>query len=130
MPLTCDDCGKVSQYLLNCYCRSMVCRECRFVLHLAHHGPAEPDRCVICRMTTSEGHMTCSPEHHEAFLMLLEREFGTHKKITRMTTGETFLVPVRDIVEKGVKEHDLDQYPKEVASQPPSAKAGSPSPHQ
>ena len=112
MPLTCDDCGKVADYLLNCYCRSMVCRECRFTGHMGHHSDDSPQRCVVCRLPIKDGHMTCGQEHHETFITLLERQFGTHKKVQRLTTGETFLVPIRDIVEKGVREQDLDQYPR------------------
>jgi hypothetical protein len=39
-------------------------------------------------------------------------QFGEYKKVVRMRTGEAFKVPVRDILEKGLREQDLDQYPK------------------
>jgi len=90
----------------------MVCRECRFTLHMGHHGDDSPSRCVVCRLPIAEGSMTCGPQHHETFVTWLEREFGAYKKVVRLTTGETFLVPIRDIVEKGVNEQDLDSYPR------------------
>jgi hypothetical protein len=40
--------------------------------------------------------------------------YGEFKKIIRISTGEAFKVPVVDIIEKGVKEQELDQYPKWV----------------
>ena len=33
------------------------------------------------------------------------------QKIERMNDGEVFRVPIRDIIERGVKEHELDKYP-------------------
>ena len=37
-------------------------------------------------------------------------EFGEFRKVERMKTGEIFRVPIRDIIEKGVKERELDKY--------------------
>lgn len=39
-------------------------------------------------------------------------EFGEFKKVIRMTTGEAFKVPIRDIIEKGIREQNLDKYPR------------------
>ncbi|MDP2660952.1 MAG: hypothetical protein Q8R28_09510 [Dehalococcoidia bacterium] len=72
--------------------------------------------CIICRAPLPPGRVgsaTCGPTCHEELVAWFEREVGTHKRVTRMTTGETFMVPVRDIIEKGVREEDLDQYPRE-----------------
>ena len=56
--------------------------------------------------------ITCCAACHEAFVGEMEREFGTHKKIVRMRTGEEFRVPVRDMIEVGVREEELDKYPR------------------
>ena len=37
--------------------------------------------------------------------------FGEFKKVVRMRTGVAYKVPSRDILEKGIKEQDLDRYP-------------------
>ena len=58
--------------------------------------------------------VTCSPECLERLVRLSEYKYGAVKKITRLSTGESFRVPVRDIIEKGIKEQELDQYPKWV----------------
>lgn len=42
----------------------------------------------------------------------IEREFGTHKKVT-VVGGKTFLVPTRDILVKGIKAQELEgKYPE------------------
>lgn len=42
----------------------------------------------------------------------IEREFGTHKRVTVMG-GKTFLVPTRDILVKGIKACALEgKYPE------------------
>ncbi len=56
--------------------------------------------------------VTCSDECHDALVADMERQFGTHKKVVRTSTGEVFRVPLRDFVEMGVQERDLDQYPR------------------
>ncbi len=37
--------------------------------------------------------------------------FGEFKKVVRMHTGVAYKVPTRDILEKGIREQDLDRYP-------------------
>ncbi|MBA7709036.1 hypothetical protein ES703_117943 [subsurface metagenome] len=39
-------------------------------------------------------------------------QFGEFKKVARMSTGVAYKVPTRDIIEKGILEQELDQYPK------------------
>ena len=80
-------------------------------MDLKDHFATKPGQCVVCGCSCLPPHLTDSPECHEHLVADLEREFGTHKRVTRMTTGQSFAVPVRDIVEIGVKEEDLDKYP-------------------
>ncbi len=69
--------------------------------------------CWICGNDVNiTGKVTCSQPCHEKLVELLESKFGKFKKIVRMTTGEAFKVPTRDIIEKGIKEQELDKYPK------------------
>jgi hypothetical protein len=56
--------------------------------------------------------LTCSPVCHEEFVKLMIFKYGEFKKISRLRTGESFKVPLRDIIEHGIKEQDLDKYPK------------------
>jgi len=50
--------------------------------------------------------------NREELVKHLIDQFGEFKKVVRMATGEAFKVPTRDIIEKGIREQDLDQYPK------------------
>ena len=56
--------------------------------------------------------LTCSHACHEEYVAHMEREFGTHKRIERTSTGEAFRVPTRTIIETGVNERDLDKFPR------------------
>ena len=56
--------------------------------------------------------ITCSEACHELLVACLEGRFGTHKRCVRMSTGEAFRVPVRTIIEVGIREGDLDKYPR------------------
>ena len=73
--------------------------------------------CVVCRKPIpqyriAEGAFTCGENVcHEAFVTRLERQFGTHKRVIDMKRRKVFLVPVRDMVERTVKQQDLWQYP-------------------
>jgi hypothetical protein len=40
------------------------------------------------------------------------KKIGEFKKVVRIMTGEAFRVPTRDILENGLREQDLDKYPK------------------
>jgi len=52
------------------------------------------------------------PDSREQIISRLIEQFGEFKKIVRMSTGEAFKVPTRDIIEKGIREQELDNYPK------------------
>jgi hypothetical protein len=70
--------------------------------------------CFICGMaySTDVYRTTCGkPECHEKLVQKIIAEYGEFKKVTRMSTGQTFKVPVRDIIEKGIREQELDKYP-------------------
>jgi len=69
--------------------------------------------CIICGKTFEKGReVTCSQVCHDELVNRLMSQFGEYKKVVRMTTGEAFKVPTRDILEKGIREQDLDQYPR------------------
>jgi len=55
--------------------------------------------------------MTCSDECHQELVRCLIAEFGEFKKVVRMSTGIAYRVPTRDIIESGIRDESLDQYP-------------------
>jgi len=72
-------------------------------------------RCLICGGFYHQGRaLTCSESCHEELINRLTARFGEFKEVVRSSTGEVFKVPTKDILEKGVREQDLDRYPRLV----------------
>ncbi len=68
-------------------------------------------RCVICHQLYERGReLTCSDECHEELVNLLG-DSGEFAKVIRLSTGVAYKVPTEDIIEKGLREGNLDQYP-------------------
>ena len=75
--------------------------------------------CAICGEPYFGGRqLTCSDECHDELVSRLLLKYGEFKIVVRMSTGESFKVPTRDIIEKGIREKDLDQYPHVFSSGP------------
>jgi hypothetical protein len=55
---------------------------------------------------------TCSMVCHDKFIIEMQEQFGVEKIIQDMETGKKHKVPVKDIVEKGLKHEDLIKYPQ------------------
>ena len=69
-------------------------------------------RCFVCHQLYDGGReLTCSDECHEELVRRLISEFGEFKKVVRMSTGVSYKVPTRDIIERGIREQALEQYP-------------------
>lgn len=69
--------------------------------------------CVICDTPYFGGRQfTCSDACHDELVRRLIEKYGEFKLVVRASTGEAFKVPTRDIIEKGIQEQELDQYPK------------------
>jgi len=68
--------------------------------------------CVVCGKTYIIGRLyTCSDECHEKLIEKMVQEFGEYKKVVDVETGKTYKVPIRDILEKGLRHKDLINYP-------------------
>jgi len=68
-------------------------------------------KCAVCGVSIPEGRLTCSDDCHEKAVDYIEREFGVYKKVTDDVSGKTYKVPTRDIIEKGLKQPELKNYP-------------------
>lgn len=69
--------------------------------------------CVICgAVYTGSRELTCSQPCHDKLIDYNVAKFGEFKKVVRVSTGEEFKVPTRDILERGIQEQDLDRYPR------------------
>ena len=73
---------------------------------------ADKNICVICDKPTITGRMTCSDSCHKRFIKFCEGQYGVIKKVVDQTTGISYKVPTKDIVEKGLKWEDLTKYPR------------------
>lgn len=60
----------------------------------------------------SVGRLTCSEKCHASFIRMLEKEFGTVKKVTDEATGIDYRIPIKDIVERRLTWQDLTKYPQ------------------
>jgi len=68
--------------------------------------------CIICNTPIhTKGHMTCSQDCHEKFIIFGEKKFGITKKVIDIETGISYRVPTRDIIEQGLTYQDLSKYP-------------------
>jgi hypothetical protein len=68
--------------------------------------------CVICSIPVKvASRMTCSEKCHDEFVKLGEKKFGATKKVVDTTTGVSYSVPTKDIIEKGLAWRDLRNYP-------------------
>jgi len=68
--------------------------------------------CLICHQPYEEGReLTCSDDCHQELVKRLTAKFGEFKKVIRQSTGVAYKVPTRDIIDRGLREQDLDQYP-------------------
>lgn len=69
-------------------------------------------KCFVCEKLYDQGReFTCGGQCHEEMVRRLIAEFGEFKKVVDSTTGTAYRVPTRDIIEKGIRWRDLDQYP-------------------
>lgn len=68
--------------------------------------------CIVCGNICADGQtLTCSQPCHDILADRLVDQFGEFKKVVRTSTGVVYKVPTRDIIEKGIREQDLDRYP-------------------
>jgi hypothetical protein len=63
--------------------------------------------------------ITCSDKCHRNFVNQLIKQFGEFKLVVDQTSGKTYKVPTKEIIEKGLKWRDLSRYPEFVKKEPP-----------
>ena len=68
--------------------------------------------CAVCGRNTPEGQVTCGRGCHEIYVNRLEAEFGKDKKVVDAVTGKAYRVPIRYIVENGLKQTELSSFPE------------------
>ena len=71
----------------------------------------QPRVCSVCGVSIPENRLTCSDDCHEKAVDYIEQLFGVFKKVTDGVSGISYKVPVRDIIELGLTQPDLKNYP-------------------
>ncbi len=66
--------------------------------------------CLICQSFCPPGQVICSEKCHETLNQRLEQEFGTHMKVVDLKTMKAYCVPLRDIVEGGLRRKNLKYF--------------------
>lgn len=56
--------------------------------------------------------ITCSDDCHEKFIVKMLEEHGTYKKVIDQDSGLAYKIPTRLIIEKGLRQQDLMNYPR------------------
>mgnify|MGYP000185601140 CR=1 FL=1 len=68
--------------------------------------------CIICGRSYIIGRQfTCSDKCHEELVNRLTQIFGKYKKIIDAETGRVYKVPIKDILDRGLRYKDLINYP-------------------
>lgn len=72
-----------------------------------------PGRCEMCHSPIPEGSegITCSEKYHNILVQTFETMYGKYKKVTDDVTGKSYKVPIRYIVEHGLKQMELERFP-------------------
>ena len=66
--------------------------------------------CLICQSVGPPGQVICSEKCHETLIQRLEQEFGTRMKVVDLKTLIAYSVPLRDIVEGGLRRKNLKHF--------------------
>ncbi len=73
----------------------------------------EVSKCGICGAPLGSGYkVTCSDDCHEELIHRFEERFGHFKRVIDAETGIAHRVPLRDIIETGLRQQDLKHYPE------------------
>ena len=67
--------------------------------------------CAVCGVEISHEWLTCGDDCHEKAVDFIESQYGHYKKVVDAVSGNIYRVPVRDIIELGLKHSDLVNYP-------------------
>ena len=68
--------------------------------------------CLICQSIGPPGQVICSEKCHEILIQSLEQEFGTHLKVVDLKTMKAYSVPLRDIIEGGLRRKNMKYFPE------------------
>ena len=73
--------------------------------------------CWICGVACVGYLVTCSEDCHNELVLRFELKFGIYKRVIDSETMKTHKVPLRDIIETGLRQQDLKHYPEWIPAE-------------
>lgn len=95
---------------------SFICNKCHQVCDIVHSEISNQlmdVKSVCCNYDIELNQkITCGKKNcHEKFVIKMIQEHGLFKKVIDQTTNIAYKVPTRTIIEEGLKQEDLENYP-------------------
>ena len=92
------------------------CKKCNKICQIIVTSTTESDLTEIkstCCQDEVDDHqnITCSELCHYRFVKKMLEEFGEYKKITDTNSGKSYKVPTKLIIEEGVRQEQLKNFP-------------------
>ncbi len=92
-----------------------ICNKCTKVCKVIHSvvSPQIMDVKSVCCNADIESHqkITCGDYCHEKFIIKMIQEHGCSKKVVDIESGIAYKIPTRLIIEEGLRQKDLQNYP-------------------
>ena len=93
-----------------------ICNKCKKICQVVHTEYSKQiiDYKSVCCNSDVEIHSkpTCGDDCHEKFIVKMLEEYGTYKKVIDQASGLAYKIPTRLIIEKGLRQQDLMNYPR------------------
>ena len=92
-----------------------ICNKCNKICQVIHTEYSHEiiDIKSVCCNSDVEIHskITCGDYCHEKFILKMIKEHGLFKKVVNIENGIAYKVPTRLIIEEGLNQKDLKNYP-------------------
>lgn len=92
-----------------------ICNKCKKICQIVHteYSKDISDYKSVCCNSDVEIHskMTCSKNCQEKFILKMIEKFGLFKKVVDIESDIAYKVPTRLIIEEGLRQEDLKNYP-------------------
>lgn len=94
-----------------------VCKKCNRVCEIAQKEEVifgvydVKSKCCKADVDNNQK-LSCSDKCHEVLVNTIENKMGQYKKIIDQSTNKAYRVPTKEIIEKGLRQEDLVNYPE------------------
>jgi len=92
-----------------------ICKKCNKICKIIWNAVSAQimDVKSVCCKADIESHqkITCGDSCHEKFIIKMLQEHGLFKKVIDMDSGIAYKIPTRLIIEEGLRQEELKNYP-------------------